>query len=200
MELILLNLTGYLLGSIPFGVILARYKNIDLRQHGSGNIGATNVARTLGKRAGLLTLAGDAVKGVVAVALADHFLANPQQVALVGFLAFIGHLHSVFLKFRGGKGVATGLGIFLYLMPWATLCSMAVFGLTLRVWRFVSLSSMIAAISIPVFGWVFSSPPAFAALGLCVAALVVLRHRENIDRLRKGTENRIGSKAVAGTQ
>lgn len=195
MEPVLISLAGYLLGSIPFGVILARLKNIDLRQHGSGNIGATNVARTLGKRAGILTLAGDAAKGFLAVALADLLLTEPRQVALVGFLAFLGHLHSVFLKFRGGKGVATGLGIFLYLMPWATLSSMAVFALTLWQWRYVSLSSMVAALSIPLFGWGYSADPSFVMLGAVVAALVMLRHRENIVRLQHGTENRLTSKA-----
>lgn len=195
MEPVLISLAGYLLGSIPFGVILARLKNIDLRQHGSGNIGATNVARTLGKRAGILTLVGDAAKGLLAVALADLLLTDPRQVAFVGFLAFLGHLHSVFLKFRGGKGVATGLGIFLYLMPWATLSSMAVFAFTLWQWRYVSLSSMVAALSIPLFGWGYSADPAFVVLGAVVAALVVLRHRENIVRLQHGTENRLTSKA-----
>ncbi len=194
MKLILISLAGYLLGSIPFGVLLARLKKIDLRQHGSGNIGATNVARTLGRGAGILTLVGDAAKGLAAVALADAFLVDPRQVALVGLLAFLGHLFSVFLKFKGGKGVATGLGVFLYLMPWATLSSFAVFALTLWIWQYVSLSSMVSALSIPIFAWLYSVTPAYIVLGGVVAALVVARHRDNIVRLQNGTENRLRSK------
>ncbi len=135
---ITLCLTAYLLGSIPFGVIVARLNKVDLRQHGSGNIGATNVARTLGKKLGVLTLIGDALKGVVAVALADFLLSNPVHIASAGLFAFLGHLFPVFLKFQGGKGVATGLGVFLYLMPLSTLSSMAIFGITLWLWNFVS--------------------------------------------------------------
>lgn len=191
---IILSLTGYLLGSIPFGIILARINKIDLREHGSGNIGATNVARTLGKRAGVLTLAGDALKGVAAVALADALLTHPWDIAAVGLCAFLGHLFSVFLKFRGGKGVATGLGVFLYLMPLATLTSMAVFGITLWLWRYVSASSMIAAASIPALAYVYSTDPAYVSLASVVAVLVILKHHQNISRLMNGTENRFASK------
>lgn len=191
---ITLCLTAYLLGSIPFGVIVARVNKVDLRQHGSGNIGATNVARTLGKKLGVLTLIGDALKGVVAVALADFLLSNPVHIASAGLFAFLGHLFPVFLKFRGGKGVATGLGVFLYLMPLATLSSMAIFGITLWLWNFVSLSSIVAAASIPLLALFFSVESAYVALASAVAALVIIRHHANISRLMKGTENRFPSK------
>ncbi len=192
---IILSLTGYLLGSIPFGIILARINKIDLRQHGSGNIGATNVARTLGKRAGVLTLIGDALKGVAAVSLADALLTNSWHIASVGLCAFLGHLFSVFLKFKGGKGVATGLGVFLYLMPLATLTSMAVFGVTLWLWRYVSVSSMIAAASIPALAYFYSIDPAYVSLASVVAVLVIFKHHQNISRLINGTENRFASKS-----
>jgi glycerol-3-phosphate acyltransferase PlsY len=191
---IILCLTAYLLGSIPFGVIVARLNKVDLRQHGSGNIGATNVARTLGKKLGVLTLIGDALKGVVAVALADFLLSNPVHIASAGLFAFLGHLFPVFLKFQGGKGVATGLGIFLYLMPLPTLSSMAIFGITLWIWNFVSLSSIVAAASIPLLALFFSVESAYVALSSVVAALVIIRHHANISRLMKGTENRFPSK------
>ncbi len=191
---IILGCAGYLLGSIPFGVILARLNKVDLRQHGSGNIGATNVARTLGKKLGALTLVGDALKGVVAVALADALLINPWHIAGVGLVAFLGHLFPVFLKFRGGKGVATGLGIFLYLMPLATVSSMAVFGASLWLWHYVSASSLVAAVCIPVLAFFFASDTAYIALASVVAVLVIIRHQANISRLLKGTENRFASK------
>ncbi|QPJ60427.1 MAG: glycerol-3-phosphate 1-O-acyltransferase PlsY [Candidatus Nitronauta litoralis] len=193
--LIILCLTAYLLGSIPFGVIFARLNKVDLRKHGSGNIGATNVARTLGKKLGVLTLVGDALKGVAAVALADALQTNPVHIAIAGLLAFLGHLFPVFLKFRGGKGVATGLGIFLYLMPIPTLASMAVFGVSLWMWNFVSLSSIVAAATIPLLAFFFSMEQAYAALASVVAVLVIIRHHANISRLMKGTENRFPSKS-----
>lgn len=192
---IILCLIAYLLGSIPFGVIFARLNKVDLRQHGSGNIGATNVARTLGKKLGVLTLVGDALKGVAAVALADSLLSNPAHIAFAGLFAFLGHLFPVFLKFRGGKGVATGLGIFLYLMPLPTLASMAVFGISLWLWNFVSLSSIVAAASIPLLALFFSADQAYIALASVVAVLVIIRHHANISRLMKGTENRFPSKS-----
>lgn len=191
---IILCLIAYLLGSIPFGVIVARLNKVDLRQHGSGNIGATNVARTLGKKLGVLTLIGDALKGVVAVALADFLLSNPVHIASAGLFVFLGHLFPVFLKFKGGKGVATGLGVFLYLMPLSTLSSMAIFGITLWLWNFVSLSSIVAAASLPLLALFFSVESAYPALASVVAVLVIIRHQANISRLMRGTENRFPSK------
>ncbi len=128
------------------------------------------------------------------MALAKTMLTDPWHIALVGLMAFLGHLFPVFLKFRGGKGVATGLGIFLYLMPLATLSAMGVFGILLLCWRYVSLSSMVSALSVPLFARVMGATPAYAALGVVVAVCVILRHHENIRRLMQGTENRFGSK------
>lgn len=183
-------ITSYLIGSIPFGVIISRISKIDIRDHGSGNIGATNVARTLGKKKGLLTLIGDVSKGLAAVGLADHMLDPSSEVAIAGLMAFTGHLFSIFLKFKGGKGVATGLGIFVYLMPLATLSAAVVFALTMLLTRYVSIGSMVAAISLPLFGTLFKTAPPYIYSAVIVALLIVWKHRDNIQRLMDGTESK----------
>lgn len=185
---ILIWLLAYVLGSLPFGVWFARTRNVDLRQHGSGNIGATNVARTLGKKAGLLILFADCCKGAVPVAIADRALGSHTEVAVAGLMAFLGHLFPVFLKFKGGKGVATGLGVFIYLMPLATLSAIAIFGLILGITKYVSIGSMAAAVSIPALGMLFKAPQPYIYLALIVALLVVIKHIDNIRRLLDGTE------------
>ncbi len=185
---------AYLIGSIPFGVLLARARRVDLRRHGSGNIGATNVARTLGPGAGLFTLLGDALKGVLAVWLAERVLGSPAGVAGAGVFAFLGHVFSVFLKFRGGKGVATGLGVFAWLTPGATLCAAGVFALCLAAFRYVSISSMVSALSLPVWGLVWQAPREYVTTAALVALLVVVRHTDNIRRLRAGTESKFAIK------
>jgi acyl phosphate:glycerol-3-phosphate acyltransferase len=189
-ETILLWIFCYLLGCISFGLLFARKSNIDIRSHGSGNIGATNVGRVLGKKAGLLTLAGDVSKGLAAVAIASRFLEQPYEIAVAGLMAFLGHVYSVFLKFKGGKGVATGLGIFLFLMPFATLASMAVFGVTLWISSYVSVSSVLAALSIPLFGIYFRSLPEYIAVSTIVALIVVHKHVGNLERVLNGSESR----------
>ncbi|MCH8157603.1 MAG: glycerol-3-phosphate 1-O-acyltransferase PlsY [Nitrospinae bacterium] len=168
---------------------LARTRNIDIRNHGSGNIGATNVARTLGSKAGLLVLFADCSKGVVSVALADRLMASETDVAIAGLLTFLGHLFSVFLKFKGGKGVATGLGIHLYMMPLATLGSVAVFAATLWISRYVSLSSILAAFFLPVFGIFLKMPLPYISASLAIALMVLHRHHENIQRMLAGIES-----------
>ena len=185
---------AYLLGSIPFGVVLARFKRVDLRQHGSGNIGATNAARTLGKTAGILTLAGDCGKGYLAVWIAGQLLEAQWAVAVAGLMVFLGHVFSIFLKFKGGKGVATGLGVFLYLMPWAGLSSMGIFAVSLVFTRYVSVSSLLAAITIPWFGIYFQAPGPFVYVATAAAIITVIRHRENIQRLIDGTESKFMKK------
>jgi len=182
-------LFAYILGSLPFGVWIARTHNIDIRNHGSGNIGATNVARTLGKKAGLLALFADCSKGVVSVAIADRVLANETDVAIAGLLTFLGHLFSVFLKFKGGKGVATGLGVFLYLMPMPTLCAIVLFAATLGISKYVSISSMTAAASIPLFGLLFKLQLPYIFLSLIIALLVIVKHMDNIRRILEGKES-----------
>ena len=190
MASILLWIFCYLLGCIPFGLLFARKSNIDIRNHGSGNIGATNVGRVLGKKAGLLTLAGDVSKGLAAVAIASRFLDSPWEIAVSGLMAFIGHVYSVFLKFKGGKGVATGLGVLIFLMPLATVSSTGVFGVTLWLSGYVSVSSILAALFIPLFGIYFQSQPEFIIVSAIVALIVVHKHVGNLERILNGDESR----------
>ena len=185
---------AYLLGSIPFGIIVARFQNIDIRQYGSGNIGATNIARTLGKTAGIITLGGDCLKGMASVALADLLLRDSIAVAVTGFVAFAGHIFSVFLKFKGGKGVATGLGVFIYLMPLPSLCAVGIFTITLVLTGYVSIGSMVATISLPIAGWWFDFPRPYIFTAIIVAILIMQKHRDNIKRLLAGTESQFINK------
>jgi glycerol-3-phosphate acyltransferase PlsY len=194
---------AYLIGSIPSGLIVARLtgSSVDPRRFGSGNIGATNVGRTLGRTAGLLTLAGDIAKGALP-ALAAGWLAagSPAQaacVALAGAGAVLGHIWPLFLGFNGGKGVATAAGVFLAVSPLALVTAAAVFGLLVWRFRYVSLGSVGAALTLPVATWLWGAEPAYTGLAVLVAALVVGRHRENIRRLREGREHRLGKRVPA---
>ena len=182
----------YLIGAIPTGVILTRLAGAgDVRQEGSGNIGATNVYRVAGRTLGILTLIGDTLKGALPV----YYAAGPAQldpwaVALVSATVFLGHLYPVYLGFKGGKGVATGLGVFLVLSPVAVLLALLVFAAVLWRWRYISLASICAAGSIPFLAFGLDrSLPLFAAT-FFVAVMVIVRHRSNIERLRHGTESR----------
>jgi acyl phosphate:glycerol-3-phosphate acyltransferase len=184
-------LLAYLVGAVPVGVIVAWIFGVgDIRRQGSGNIGATNVLRTAGRLPALLTLAGDIAKGYTAVALAvlsdDSRAAAPCAVAAV-----VGNCWSVFLAFRGGKGVATGLGAFLRLVPAAMAPALVVWLLVTLVSRYVSLGSLVATLSVPIAALLFgySLPSVLAALA--VSVIVVVRHRENIARLLSGTERRV---------
>lgn len=180
----------YLLGCIPFGMLVARKNKVNLREHGSGNIGATNATRVLGKKAGLMTLAGDVSKGLVAVAIASRLLDPHWQIAVAGLMAFLGHVYPVFLKFKGGKGVATGLGIFLFLMPVATISTMGVFAVTLWVSAYVSLGSVFASLCLPLFGIFYQYPPEYMAVSAIVAIIVLLKHTGNMKRILHGNESR----------
>lgn len=187
---------AYLIGAVPVGFIVARAYGIgDIRQRGSGSIGATNVLRTAGRLPAVLTLLGDVVKGSLAVwagaALAgfDSTLAAAAAVA-----AIVGNCWSLFLRFRGGRGVATGLGACLWLVPWATLPAALIWLGVAMTSRYVSLGSLTAAASMPVAALVFGYPrPAIAACA-AIAAIVILRHRENIGRLLAGDERRLGER------
>ncbi len=195
---------SYLLGSIPFGLLLARWaRGIDLRRHGSGNIGATNVARTMGLKWGLVVLLLDAVKGLVPVLAVvnlalppEHWAGNHVRVGC-GVAAITGHMYPCWLRFRGGKGVATALGVVCVLAPWASLAAFAAFALTLASSRIVSLSSMAAAVAFAIVEQYRLWPAAFSGencsmglFSLAVPALILLRHRENILRLWRGEEQR----------
>ena len=191
---IFLIIGSYLLGSIPIGMIVARlWSGVDIRSVGSKNIGATNVARSVSKLAGIITLFADAMKGAIPV-IAARIMVDPRVdsmiwVALAGLAAFFGHCCSVFLKFRGGKGVATALGVFLASTPWAVLPALALFIGIVAIWRYVSLGSMIGSASLPVFIALFGYDPMLVIMGAGIAAMVVSRHVENIKRLIRGEEN-----------
>lgn len=191
-----LVVASYLLGAVPFGVLVARLfdRGVDLRKTGSGNIGATNVARTLGKGAGALTLALDAAKGAAAV-LAASALASPGDAvlpAVAGGAAFLGHLFPVYLGFRGGKGVATALGIVLALSPPAAAVIFVLFAATFAATRYVSLGSLVAAAGLAPAMYFLGAPGPALALAAAIAVLVFWTHRENIGRLAAGRENRFG--------
>ena len=192
MQIALFILGAYLIGAIPTGVLLTRLAGIgDVRQAGSGNIGATNVYRVAGRRLGILTLVGDALKGMLPVLVAAGFLhLSGTQTAMVAAAAFLGHCYPVYLGFKGGKGVATALGIYLVLSPLAVLGALLIFAAILWKWRYVSLGSITAAVTTPVLILLVErSLPLFLAT-LFISAMVVLRHRVNIERLLNGTESR----------
>jgi acyl phosphate:glycerol-3-phosphate acyltransferase len=190
-----LLLVSYVLGSIPFGLIVGRiFGGIDVRKTGSGNIGATNVARVAGPVAGVLTLLLDAAKGWLAVWLAGRCLHGEAGLLVAaGFFALLGHCFPPWLRFRGGKGVATAAGVFGALCPEALLSASILFALVVWFWRYVSLGSLAAAAAIPLlvyFLWApqFAPPNAVTFGSLAIAALVIFQHRANIGRLARGEE------------
>ncbi|MBJ6726608.1 glycerol-3-phosphate acyltransferase [Geomonas sp. Red875] len=189
MKEILFVLCAYLLGSIPTGLLLGKAFGIDIRKQGSGNIGATNVYRTAGKKLGILTLLGDCLKGLLPVLIARAAGLSEAMIAGVALAAFLGHVYTVFLGFKGGKGVATALGVFLGISPLAILLALAVFVPVLYKWRYVSLASITAAGVAPLAVAVIEQRVEPTAMALVISFIVVWRHRENIARLRAGTEN-----------
>lgn len=193
---------AYLLGSIPFGYLLVRLSvGGDVRETGSGGTGATNVTRRAGKGVGVLTLLLDFLKGSAAVLVARALLGAGEGaqwwVCAAGAAAVLGHVFPVWLRFRGGKGVATGLGVFLPLAPLATLCALVVFVAVVWLWRYVSLGSIVAASVLPLAVWSLGAlgiggraPTPLLLLSVLGAALIVLMHRANVGRLLRGEENR----------
>jgi len=190
-EILLIPLS-YLLGSVPTGLLLTKaFSKQDPRQVGSQNIGATNIYRAAGKTLALMTLVGDALKGFIPVSLAmlSHF--SDVWIALAGIATFLGHLYPVFLGFKGGKGVATALGIFVALCPGAVVIDFFLFAGILATWRIVSVSSMSAASLMPVLLWMITGSQPYLMMSICVAVLIIYRHKANIQRLISGRENRI---------
>jgi acyl phosphate:glycerol-3-phosphate acyltransferase len=191
----LLIAVGYGLGSIPTGLLIARWqKGVDIRRHGSGNIGMTNVLRAVGKSAAALTLAGDLAKGLIPVLLARAWLTSPWAVGLVVLAAVVGHLYPLFAGFQGGKGVATTLGASIPLLPGPLLAAFVVWAACVAFRRQVSLGSLAAAAFLPVAAWLWGSPAPYTLYALIAAALIWYRHRENIARLLAGTEPTIGQR------
>ncbi|UFS71615.1 glycerol-3-phosphate 1-O-acyltransferase PlsY [Geomonas sp. RF6] len=185
-----LLIAAYLIGSIPTGLLLAKAWGVDIRATGSGNIGATNVYRTVGRKLGILTLLGDCLKGLLPVLVAQWLGFPLAIVAAVALAAFLGHVYTVFLGFKGGKGVATALGVFLGISPLSILCAFAVFALVLYRSSYVSLASITAAAVVPIIITIAEGKIEVIAMSVVVAAIVIYRHKENIRRLRAGTENR----------
>ena len=193
---------AYLLGSVPFGYLLVRlFRKQDIRDTGSGNIGATNVARSGAKFLGILTLALDLLKGFVAVRIAHHLApgasGHPSALMMAAaVVAVLGHVYPVWLGFKGGKGVASALGVFLAFAPWAGLASFTLFVLLVWITRYVSLASIIASAVIPIFAMltVPDRSPAFLLAIFFLPVLVIAKHHANIRRLLQGTENRMGAK------
>ena len=207
---LIVAVVAYLLGSIPFGYLLVRiFRGEDIRQTGSGNIGATNVARSGAKGLGIATLVLDALKGALAVWLAALLLASKYNLcgdfvqhpcapalrlmSLAALCAVLGHVFPVWLRFKGGKGVATALGVFCVLFPKAILLALAIFILVVAVTRYVSLGSILGAIAFPVAAYFMQSPDWLSRFWLLVfRCIIILKHHQNIRRLLAGTENRFG--------
>jgi len=189
---------SYLIGAIPVGFLVARAAGgFDIRGKGSGTIGATNVLRTLGPVPAVLTLLGDVIKGYLAVRVAEVLGPEPVWGAAGALLAVVGNCWPVFLRFRGGKGVATALGAFLALAPRAVVPSAAVWLVLVVIFRYVSLASIAGVLAFPVAVLVLGYPREFLVAAALVALLIVWRHRENIRRLAGGKENRLGRRLPA---
>ncbi len=181
-------IAAYLLGTIPFGVIFAKSRGVDVRRAGSGNIGATNVGRTVGKTAGVLTLVCDVVKGFLPVAAARWAGLPPGWVATACLAAVLGHIYSPWLLFRGGKGVATAAGVFLAAAPVSAVIAVLGFVAAAKSSRRVSVGSLVGVLILPFALWLLGAAPQMTAAGAITALLIILRHKENIQRLRTGAE------------
>ncbi len=190
LQLILLIICSYLLGSIPTGLLLAKSAGVDIRTTGSGNIGATNVYRTLGRSIGILTLVGDCLKGLIPVLVARWLGMGEVGIAAAGTAAFLGHVYTIFLRFKGGKGVATALGVFLGASPPSVGIAVIIFIATVVARRYISLGAIVAAGAIPFLITGLDRRPLVIAMSVVIAIIVIWRHRENISRMRAGTENK----------
>lgn len=188
--LIIVITAAYLIGSIPTGLLLGKLYGIDVRNEGSGNIGATNLYRTVGRKVGIITLVGDCLKSMLPVLAIKFSSLPPEFAAWAGLAAFCGHVFSVFLRFKGGKGVATALGVFLALAPIAVVIVLVLFAVVMFFWRYVSLGSIAAAVVMPLAVYLLGGSRTVTFVTLAIAVIVIIRHHENIKRLISGTENR----------
>ncbi len=193
---LLLIAAAFVLGSIPFGIITAKVKGIDLKKVGSGNIGATNVLRSLGKWPAILTLLGDVLKGTLAVAMGKYAGVDPIFEGLIGLSAITGHNFSLFLGFRGGKGVATSIGVLLLYTPYAALLTVLIWSAVVLITKYSSLGAIISFTLLPLSVLLLDSHDRIRVImSLLIALFIVIRHQENIRRLIKGTERKIGQRA-----
>jgi glycerol-3-phosphate acyltransferase PlsY len=186
---------AYFVGSIPFALLLARHLGADLRATGSGNLGAANVMRASGLVAGLSVAALDIAKGIASVTIAARLSENAAAPAIAGVAAVVGHIYPVWLRFRGGKGVATACGVFSVLTPAAVPPALALFIAAVWATKFISVGSVVASVALPPIAYAMGSPPAVVASASAVAILIVFRHRSNLTRVRAGTERRLGARA-----
>jgi len=192
---------AYLLGSIPFGYVIVRWqKGVDVRNTGSGSTGATNVMRNLGIAGFVATFILDVGKGIGAVLLASRLTSgDPRWIAASSVAAILGHCFPVWLKFRGGKGVATGVGVFLALAPVQVVLVLMIFAITVAIWRYISLGSIVATGAFPFFVYFMKHPPLPIVLGAAGgAAIIIAMHHANIHRLMQGTESKVGKKKAIG--
>lgn len=198
MEYIQIFVLAYIIGSIPNGLIIGKaLKGVDLRQFGSKNIGATNAYRVLGPWPALAVLLTDMIKGVAGVYLGQHLGGTALAALAGGIAAMAGHNWSIFLSFKGGRGVATGLGVIAYLVPLITAIVFCVWAVIVYFTRYVSLASIIAAVLVPILMWLFAVQTEVIYFGIVAAAFVVVRHRPNIERLLKGEELKIKAGSLA---
>lgn len=190
----LLILIAYFIGSIPFGVLVAKARGIDLQNVGSKNIGASNVFRNVGKLPALLTLLGDALKGTAVVMLCVFMIGRGFWESVIGIAVVLGHMYSIFLSFRGGKGVATGLGVLVVYSPFPAIILIIIWVLTALFTKYSSLAAITAFISLPVIFALFEASKEKISFAIMLAFLIILKHRSNIKRLFEGTETKIGEK------
>ncbi len=191
-EHIIVLIISYLVGSIPFGVVFAKTKGVDLRKVGSGNIGATNVLRSVGKKEAILTLLGDLLKGTFAVLLMKLAGGSEAFVAMAGAASVLGHDFSVYLKFKGGKGVATSLGVVFAYAPFVGLLTLCLWLFMAFVFRYSSLAALVSFALLPLNMIIFHIDKSGVVLGFVITGLIFLKHRANIKRLLEGSEPRIG--------
>ena len=186
---------AYAIGSIPFALLVARLSGADLRRVGSGNLGAANVMRASGVKTGVLVAILDVAKGAASVLIAQRMTADPGAPAVAGFAAIVGHIYPLWLRFRGGKGVATACGVFSVLTPAAVPPALAIFIASVWLTKYISAGSVLATMALPPIAYALGSPLPAIAAAFAAATLIVFRHRSNLWRLRAGTERRIGARA-----
>lgn len=196
MDAFLAILLAYLVGSVPFAYLLARRRGVDLRVSGSGNVGASNVLRTTGVPRAVIAMSLDAVKGAIAVLVAERLTPAPSAAVAAGLASVIGHIYPVWLGFRGGKGVATAAGVFAILAPLAMALASGVFLIAVWITRYISVGSLAGAATLVAAAGVLDQPAAVAIGAALAAVIIVYRHRGNLARLIAGTERRVGQRIV----
>lgn len=194
MKIILLSISAFILGSIPIGLIIAKSRGIDLKKAGSGNIGATNVLRTTGKLSAILTLSGDIFKGIIAVLTARYFEVSIFYEGIIGVFSILGHNFSVFLRFKGGKGVATSIGVLCIFSPQTALFTIIIWMMSVLITKYSSLGALIAFGILP-FSIIFFDTKEKFPIALFIVIILFVSHKDNISRLLKGTELKVGKKA-----